>query len=441
MELSEKLSKAIQLDTISSKVEDQKPNVFNDYHRLVESLFPLIHAHCEKTIINEYSLIYKWSGQSTGEKTLKPIIIIAHFDVVPIELSTLDQWQYPPFSGTLADEFIWGRGALDTKVTMITSMEAVERLIEKGYVPNRDIYLAYGHDEEVSGNHGAGEIVQYLEKVGIQFEYLLDEGGCVTEDSVKEVKRPLALIGIAEKGYADIELKVSTAPGHSSTPPKHTSVGLMAQVIVNLERHQMKMSIDTVKGFFKRIGPELNGPNKFITANLWLFGGLFKRIFSKGNNGNALLRTTTAATVFEGSIKANVLPEEARAIVNFRIGPHQTVEDVVEHIKKVNKHIPLKIKVLEGNNPSRVSSDQSIGFQLIEKAINEVFGDVVIAPYLTLARTDSIKYESVVKDMYRFAPYQVSNEELSHIHGVNERISIQNIDRAVSFYEYIYMNC
>jgi carboxypeptidase PM20D1 len=183
------------------------------------------------------------------------------------------------------------------------------------------------------------------------------------------------------------------------------------------------------------------GMNKIITANLWLFGGLFKQIFSKTNNGNALLRTTTAATVFEGGIKANVLPEEARAIVNFRIGSHQTIDEVVSHIKKVNKRIPLDIKVLEGNNPSKVSSETSPGFRLIESAIGHVFDNVVIAPYLTLARTDAIKYEAVVTDMYRFAPYQVSNAELANIHGVNERISLVNIDRAFSFYEYICLNC
>nr|MDA3846285.1 peptidase dimerization domain-containing protein [Vallitaleaceae bacterium] len=294
---------------------------------------------------------------------------------------------------------------------------------------------------EVRGTHGAGEIVKHLEKTGISFEYLIDEGGCVTKDAIKEINRPLALIGIAEKGYADIELTVKTKSGHSSTPPKHTSVGLLAQAIVNLERHQMKMSLATVKGFFKKIGPELKGMNKIITANLWLFGGLFKQIFSKTNNGNALLRTTTAATVFEGGIKANVLPEEARAIVNFRIGSHQTIDEVVSHIKKVNKRIPLDIKVLEGNNPSKVSSETSTGFRLIESAIGHVFDNVVIAPYLTLARTDAIKYEAVVTDMYRFAPYQVSNAELANIHGVNERISLVNIDRAFSFYEYICLNC
>lgn len=434
----EKLARALQIATISSKVNDKKPNVFDDYHKVMEEIFPLIHEKLEKTVINEYALVYKWSGKN---KDKEPIIMIAHYDVVPVEEATLDNWSYPPFSGQIADGYVWGRGALDTKITMIAAMEGVEKLLAEGFTPDRDIYLAFGHDEEVAGTEGAVKIVEYFLEKGISFEYLIDEGGAITTDAIPGVEQPLAVIGIAEKGYADVKLTMKTESGHSSTPPPHTSVGLMSKLIVNLEKHQMPMSLDAVKGFFKEVGPAMSGFNKIITSNLWLFGGIFKPIFSKSRNGNALLRTTTAATMISGSMKPNVLPEETTATINFRIASHQCIDDVVKHIEKQGKGMPLTVEVIEGKEPSAISSSESIGFDLMRKGIKETFGDVLVAPYLTLARTDSRSYEPVATDMYRFGPYMVDSNELKSVHSVNERISEKNVEKAVMFYEYMYKNC
>lgn len=437
MTIIEKLSKALQVETISHKAKEAKPNAFDEYIGLMSDLFPLVHKKCTKEMINDYSFIYHYKSHSSKE----PIILIAHYDVVPIESKTRDQWTYSPFSGEIADGYVWGRGALDTKITMISALEALEQVIEEGIEPSRDIYLAFGHDEEVFGRNGAAKIVEHFKEAGIGFEYLIDEGGCVTVDSIGEVKKPVAVVGIGEKGYADIELKITSDSGHSSTPPPHTSVGMMSQVINRLENNQRPMSLVATKGFFKKIGPEMVGAQKFIVTNLWLFGPLFKRIFSKTPNGNALLRTTTAATMISGSMKPNVLPKVVTAVVNFRIASHETLEDIVNHVKYQGRDLPLEVKVLDGANPSRLSSDQSAGFKLIEKGINEVFGDVVVAPYLTLARTDSAQYEPVVKDMYRFAPYMVTKAELATIHSVNERISEKNVNDGLSFYKYIIKNC
>lgn len=438
MTSAEKLARAIQISTISSKVSEPRPNVFDTYQAVMAEIFPLIHEQLEKTVVNEHALVYKWSGK---DKMKQPIIMIAHYDVVPVEEATIDQWTYPPFSGEIAEGYVWGRGALDTKITMIAAMEGVENLLAKGFIPDRDIYLAFGHDEEVAGTEGAVQIVEYFKEQGISFEYLIDEGGAITTDAIPGVDQPLAVIGIAEKGYADVKLTMTTESGHSSTPPPHTSVGLMSQLIVNLEKHQMPMSLDAVKGFFKEVGPAMSGINKLITSNLWLFGGIFKPIFSKSRNGNALLRTTTAATMINGSMKSNVLPQEATATINFRIAGHQKIADVVAHIKKQGKGMPLEVEVLEGKEPSAVSSSDSEGFKLMREGIKETFGDVLVAPYLTLARTDARSYEPVAKDMYRFGPYMVNSKELKSVHSVNERIGVKNVEKAVAFYEYMYKHC
>lgn len=437
MDITEKLSNAIQIPTVSSRVNEEKPNVFDQYIGKMEELFPLVHKYCELKIINNYSLLYRLKGKSDKD----PIALTAHYDVVPIEESTADNWKYPSFSGKIRDDFIWGRGALDTKITMIGILDAAESLLSENIIPERDIYMAFGHDEEPGGYEGAAKIVEYLQKSQIDIDYLIDEGGCVTLDAIGEVNKPVAVVGIAEKGSVNIELSIRTEAGHSSTPPKHTSVGLMAQVINNLEKNQMPMSLEATKGFFKKIGPEMKGFQKIIVTNLWLFGPLFKKIFSKTKNGNALLRTTTAATMISGSMEPNVMPEVVTAVVNFRVASHETIEDVLAHIKKINKKYPLELKVLEGHNPSKLSDSEAPGYKLMEEAITTVFGDVLVAPYLTLARTDAAKYEPVAKNMYRFAPYKVDNRELSSIHSVNERISIKNVYLAKSFYTYIMKNC
>ncbi|MCT4563309.1 MAG: M20/M25/M40 family metallo-hydrolase [Maledivibacter sp.] len=440
LEVHKKLSEAVKVKTISNSDYSKTDwNEFVRYHELLEKLFPRVHSNLDKNIVNDYSLVYHWRGKNTDRK---PILITAHMDVVPIEVGTEGDWDHEPFSGDIADGYVWGRGTIDTKEHMIASLEAAERLLEEDYVPNRDIYFAFGHDEEVGGRKGAAKIVEYFIENNIEFEYLVDEGGCVTEETIKEVSKPIALIGIGEKGYANIKVSVSDDGGHGSMPPKHTALGKVAKAINNLEENQCPLKLTKpVKEFLLKIGPEMGFTNKLILSNLWLFKNIFLRIFSKTKTGNAMLRTTTAATMAEASMEPNVLPQRSFAIFNFRIRPEENGKDLLKHIKRVNKDIPIEVDVLRLEEPSMISDSNSQGFKNIEAITKYLYKDVIVAPYLVMAGTDARKYEPVCKNIYRFTPFKIHNDEMSKIHGTNENLSIENINNCLKFFYILFREC
>ena len=433
------LSEGIQIKTISTVDPSAMDcEAFEAYHKKLEELFPLVHKHMVKEAVNTHSLLYKWSGE---DQAVKPVLMTAHMDVVPVEASTEDQWTYPPFSGAIEEGFVWGRGSLDTKVTMLSALQGAELLLEKGFVPKRDIYFAFGHDEEVRGTGGATEIAKVLKERGISFDFLMDEGGTVVENVIKGIDKPLALIGIAEKGYANVKVTVNGQGGHASMPPKSTALGRIAKVITNLEENQAKLKMSKpVEGFLLTIGPEMGGINKVIIANFWLFKPIFLKVFSATKSGNALLRTTTAATMASASNMANVLPESASATFNFRIAPGESVASLLDHIKEVNKGIEIDVEPLYTEAPSIISSTETEGFHLIKGITHLLYEEALIAPYIVLAATDARKYEAVCKDIYRFAPYKVDNADLGKMHSSNENISIDNVKNCVEFYVTLFEN-
>lgn len=440
LEAYKKLSEAVKVKTISNSDYSKTDwNEFINYHELLKKLFPLVHSNLNKKIINDYSLVYHWKGKDSNKK---PILITAHMDVVPIEKGTEEDWNYEPFSGAIADEYVWGRGTIDTKVHMIGALEAAENLLKENYVPDRDIYFAFGHDEEVGGTQGAAKIVEYFIENHIEFEYLIDEGGCVAEEVIKEISKPIALIGVGEKGYANIKVSISDNGGHGSMPPRHTALGQVAQAINNLEKNQCPLKLTKpVKEFLLKIGPEMKFSNKLILSNLWLFKPLFLRIFSKTKTGNAMLRTTTAATMAEASMEPNVLPQKASAIFNFRIRPEEKDEDLLNHIRSVNRNIPIEVDVLRLEEPSKISDSNSQGFKNIEAITKYVYNDVIVAPYLVMAGTDARKYEPVCNNIYRYTPFKIHNDEMSKIHGTNENISIENVNNCLKFFYILFREC
>ncbi|MBN1501729.1 MAG: M20 family peptidase [Spirochaetes bacterium] len=430
---AEKLSEAVKIPTISyadkSRIDFSR---LVEYRNLLKKMFPLLHDALEQTIINDYSLIYKWQA---SDPSGKPILLMSHMDVVPVEESTADDWTYAPFSGRIKDGYVWGRGAIDTKVTMISIMESIELLIEKGHVPDRDIYLAFGHDEEIHGFNGGKKIAEYFKEHNVRFEFTIDEGGIITNDSITGVNGMVALVGIGEKGYADLKISVEADGGHASMPSGITALGQLAKVIANLEKHQMKPSLQKpVIYFLKSIAPYMKISSRIIIANLWIFKPLFMKIFLKSKTGNALLRTTTAVTMANAGSAPNVLPQKAYIIVNHRIAPHENIDTLLNHIKSVNKNIPLEIEILKGNNPSKISGIGSSGFNKIAEALHILFKDVIVAPYLVMAATDSRYMEEVSDDVYRFAPILLSRDEISSIHSTNERISVENIKNCIMFF-------
>lgn len=436
---AKKLSEMVKFKTISSRdLSEMDLDEFKKLRDYMDIAFPLVYSNLKKETVNGYGLLYTWKGKETGKK---PILLMSHMDVVAVEDGTEEDWEYPPFSGEIKDGFVWGRGTLDIKIQVFSILEAIETLLKDGYEPDRDIYLAFGFDEEVGGYQGSTYIAQLLKDRKIVFDFVLDEGGCVTEGGIEGISNPIAVVGIGEKGYADIELVAESGGGHASMPPKHTAVGEISKAIVELENRPMKPKItEPVKEMLEYIGPEMSFLSRIIIGNLWLFGGLFKKVFAKNNSGNALLRTTTAPTIIEGSNSSNVLAQKSRAVVNFRILPGETSEELIEHIRKTIKNPNIKINPQRVDEPSKISSTKSDGYKIIEKTIYQIFPDALTTPYLALGSTDARKYQIVCDNVYRFSPYQVNTEDLSRMHGTNERISFENIEKGIDFFIQLIIN-
>ncbi|HPS81173.1 MAG TPA: M20/M25/M40 family metallo-hydrolase, partial [Candidatus Limiplasma sp.] len=406
----------------------------------LEQQFPLVHLRCEKTVIHGYSLLYRWPGipSCPGQK---PILITAHMDVVPVEPGTESAWQQPPFSGNLANGAVWGRGALDTKVHLIAAMQAMEQLIGEGFTPARDIYLGFGHDEEITGEEGARHIADYLAKSGITFDFVLDEGGCVVQNVLEGVSQPIAMVGVGEKGFANIRLSVRLDGGHSSMPAPHTSLGVLAKALCLIEAHPFKPRlIPSTQAFLLKLAPYMHGAQRVILANLWLFRPLFVRVFSKTNTGSALLRTTVAVTMAQGSPAPNVVPQHSTACINCRILPGENDQTMMEHFRKLLRKLPVKVEAITLDEPSALSSSDSESFRFVESLIHACCGDTLVVPYLVMASTDARKYEAVSEHIYRFTPYVIDQQDLGRIHGTDETISIVNVNRCIDFFTALMKN-
>ena len=430
------LSEAVQIPTINytdtSKIDYTK---LLDFHEFLKEKYPLVHQNLSLQKISEYSLLYKWQGQ---DNSAKPFMLIAHQDVVPIEDESL--WDYPPFSGKIANGFIYGRGSLDDKLSILGALEAVEQLLKEGYQPQKTLYLGFGHDEETLGS-GAKSTADYLKSQNIQLEFLLDEGSVTTDGIFPGLDSPVALLGITEKGFANVEIIAKGQGGHSSMPPKKTAVGVLSKIIYNLQQNPMPQKMEGATGkMFDYIGPELSFFQRLVFANRWLTAGILKRELSKSPTTDATTRTTTAPTMLQGSIKENVLASKARGVVNFRILPGETDKDIIQHIKKHSDGEDIEINVLQYRPASPVSNADSKAFKAIKTSVQQICQDCIIAPSLVIAATDASKYADVADDIYRYLPVQLKSEDLKRIHGSNERISKENYALCIQFYYQLIKN-
>ncbi|HEV7230981.1 MAG TPA: M20 family peptidase [Bacteroidia bacterium] len=434
------LSKAVQIPTISSDMPGGFDTVpFRQMIDFLARTYPLATTRLHRKTINQLSLLYTWDGRNPS---LKPMILIGHMDVVPVGTEPGEQWQYPPFSGMIKDGVIWGRGTLDDKVNVIGILEAVEMLLKEGYQPERTIYLAFGHDEESGGEQGAEKIAGYLASQHVKADFLLDEGLVITHDIVPGVAGNVALVGIAEKGYVSVELSVEAEGGHSSMPAKETPIGILASAVSRLEKHPMKAQLSVpVQEFLDYVGPEMSFFSRLAFSNRWLLKGLIIKKYEASNAGNAIVRTTTAATLFRSGTKDNVLPGFASATVNFRIVPGESIEDVFAHIRNVvqDKRVKLK-KVGHFTEPSPVSEIRCRAFEDIEKSIRQIFPNTLTAPSLVIAGTDARHYSEVAVNLYRFVPLIAMPDDLKRIHGVNEKISSPNFSNCIRFYRQLILN-
>jgi len=433
------LSKAISFPTVSYSADSPIDTAaFKGYLDFINETYPLVNSRLDKEIFNDFSLLYRWRGANVS---LKPMILMAHFDVVPPGDSTL--WEKEPFSGEYDGNFIWGRGALDDKASMISILEAVEKLLSEGFEPVRTIYLSFGHDEEIGGSRGAGAISSEMVNRGVQPEFILDEGMAITIRMIPMISKPVALIGISEKGYMSVKLSVNMQGGHSSTPEKESAITVLSRAVVNLSEKQMKPMISgPVDDFIKYVGPEMPFYAKIIFANKWIFKTLLLRIYSRSISGNALVRTTTAPTIFQAGVKDNMIPVKAEAVINFRILPGETSADVMNHITKIVDDERVKTEIMEGflDEPAPVSPSDVFGYITILKTIRQIYSDVVVAPTLMLASSDSRHFLKVSENVYRFAPIVITNNDIERIHGLNERINAHDLNKATCFYFQLIKN-
>ncbi|MDT8382509.1 MAG: M20 family peptidase [Brevefilum sp.] len=438
--VAERLGLAVQYRTIadhdSSKIDG---NSFLGLHRFFKTLYPQVHDKLLLETVNDYSLLYTWEGKNPD---LKPIMLISHLDVVPADEGEDGGWKYPPFSGEIAEDCVWGRGTLDIKNGVIGILEAVEYLIKHDFEPERTVYLGFGHDEEIGGKNGAAAIAALLESRGVDLACLLDEGGAVIDAFLPGVETPVGAIGISEKGYLSLKLSVSVDGGHSSMPPQETAIGILSKAIANLESTPMPAHLEVVEFLMSYLGSALPFTQRMMYANTWLFGGVLKKKLAKSNMLNASMRTTTAPTIVNAGVKDNVLPGKAEAVVNFRIMPGDDLRAVYEMVlERINDErvqvSPLEGETLEGEsgwNPSPVADTESLYFTRLENLVRQAFPGSLTCPYLVLGGTDARRYAPVTANAFRFNPVRVSREDLQRMHGVDECLSIENCAKMVSFY-------
>jgi len=360
---------------------------------------------------------------------------MGHMDVVPAPPDTLSKWSEPPFSGNIKDGFIWGRGSLDDKISVLGILEAIEKLLSRGYEPKRTIHLAFGHDEEINGT-GAQSIAELLKSRGVEPELVLDEGLMITQGIAPGVSAPVALIGVAQKGYVSLELTVVAEGGHSSIPPEHTAVGILSAAVARLEEHPMPASLTgPPRQMLEYLAPEASFPLRLVFSNLWVTSPLVERIFLGSPNTAALVRTTTAPTILDAGVKENVLATKARAVVNFRIRPGESIAVVKERVTQTIGDPRVTIETLPGwHEPSGVASGQSSTFLMLQRSLRRVAPEVVVSPGLMVGTTDARHYTSMSENVYMFLPVLLHEEDLARYHGINERVSIADYMRCVRFY-------
>lgn len=436
-----RFSQALEYQTISGgEGAEFDSTAFNDFLTFLRVSFPRVHNTMEDMLFNDFTPLYHWEG---SDLSLDPILLMGHYDVVPIDSTDINNWEQEPFSGRVQDGYIWGRGSLDDKFTVMALMETAEYLIAEGYQPQRSIYFAFGHDEEVGGEEGARTVSRYMQDNDIFLQTVVDEGGAVI-DGALPMDRPVALVGIAEKGYLSLELVARSGGGHSSRPTRDNAIAILSEAVVKLNNNPFPASVDgVVEQMFNSLAGEMPFSFKVVYANRWLTEGIFRNRLLADPSTAAMLRTTTAPTMLNAGVKDNVLPNEARAVVNFRIKPGDTFETVTEHVNSVIDDERVTVRRYGDTQvlPSSISNTGSPGFETLQQAIMDVERDVYVAPYLVMGATDSRHYSSVSDQIYRFSPMSITSGDMRRIHGTNERVSVDSYVNAIRFYShYIRMS-
>ena len=429
----DRFSKAIQIPTIS--YEDTTETQYEFYDEFLDFLvenYPRLNEIAEVKRFGGYSVLFKWQGSRSD---LKPVLLMGHYDVVPVKEDAEEYWTYEPFSGSVEEGYIWGRGTLDDKSGIMSIMEAAEFLVEQGFRPKRKIYIALHHDEEVGGQRGAKLISEYLESQDVRLEYLVDEGSPIAEEIIENMDVPLAMIGVAEKGSVNIELSYRQDGGHSSMPPRQSVISTLSRAVNRIERRPMRGYYNgLIEETFQPVIPYMTFTQRMAFNNKWLFKGLIKRKLGKNPATNAALRTTAAKTIFVAGFKENVLPVEGYVIINFRLHPNNTIEDVERYVRRRIRNDNIQIRVMErARNPSPVSDTKAAPYKMLRRTITESFENVLVSPSLFVAASDSRHFHNLTSNIYRFRPIRATHDDRSRVHGIDERIRVLNYLEMINF--------
>jgi carboxypeptidase PM20D1 len=429
----ERLGRALRIPSVSSRepsaLDLARLDRMGDF--VVESFPPLVeHLEFER---HERCLVFRWRGT---RPELAPLLLLAHLDVVPVDPRTEAEWSFPPFSGEIAGGYVWGRGALDDKGSAMAILEALELMLGRGTSPRRGVVVAIGLDEEIGGALGARVQAQRFAQEGLEPFMILDEGYGVLEGVVDLVASPIAGVGVAEKGLLTLELGVSATGGHASMPADQTSIGILSAALAALEREQLPARLDGAVGlFFDELAREMPFRERLLFANRWITEPLLLRALLEETTTAALVRTTTAVTTTSAGIADNVLPERARATVNFRVHTRDGVKAVIDHAREVIDDERVELSVIgESFEPSAISPAGGEPWELLERTIKECYPGVVVVPSLVVGATDARHYSGLSPNVYRFNGIRLGPEDLERIHGADERISTRNYLEMIHFY-------
>lgn len=432
-EVLNRLSRAIQFQTVSVEDEDEIDfSHYSDFITFLEENYPALHEHSNVRYINDYTILFEWEGQN---RNLKPGLFIGHYDVVPVKEDAIELWSYAPFGGEQEEGFIWGRGSLDDKSGILSVVEAAEYLIDSGYENERTFFIALHHDEEIGGVSGARQVSDYLDSRNIELEFLMDEGPPVAENIIDNINVPLAMIGVAEKGSLNLELVYRQEGGHSSMPPRQTVISTLSRAINRIEQRPMKAHYrGLITETFEPLIPYMSFTQRLAFNNTWLFSGLIKRELGKNPATNAALRTTAAKTIFEAGFKENVLPVEGRVIINFRLHPNDTIEDVTAYVRRRINNPDIQVNLMDrARNPSPVSDTRAKPYQTLKQTIEEIFDQALVSPSLFVAASDSRHFHNLTPNVYRFRPIRATHDDRARVHGIDERIRKDNYLEMVQF--------
>ena len=435
---AERLAELIRIPTVSAySPEDEDQTVFSSFPDHLARIYPTAHKTMERELVGDRGILYRWAGT---DASLQPVLGMAHYDVVPP--GDPEDWSIPPFEGRVTDGRIHGRGALDDKGMLASWMEAAERLALDGFQPRRTLYLAFGGDEETTGVRGAGRMARLFDERGIRFAFILDEGGAVAVDQLSAfTDRPVAMVGIAEKGYLTLNISAVGMSGHASAPPKHSAIGRLSAALVALENSPAPARLtEAPQGMLKVLGRSIGGLKGFVLRHHRLFSRTIIRGLSGSPSIAPLVRTTLAPTIVRGGARDNVLPDRVEATVNLRLLPGDSVAEATSRVEDIITRAVdggVWIEEVEGSvfEPVPARGGSGPWWKLLSSQIERTFPEALVAPYLMTATTDSRWYRDYSDAIYRFIPMEVDGREMSRVHSANESVSEERWIKGVGFME------